>query len=292
MQVPKFNFFRATAAVPDLKIHPLLEKFMGNAKLKEAYVKGIEHYGHFEIPVITKNNEVLTHVSDLLAARQLNVSTMEVMICDLDESELPMFAILKHLTEMKNYPAIYDAIGYYTDYFKTDPEGINWSKRIKGDMDDKLAFIFGCSPSQVKRIRTIGNTRPAELGLIQQGEKSFREVLKEIKDDKGQNGEDAMPAPDPKSPDGGLNRTQTLSNYQYFTATIMYAGGDHVEVSVTEKAKKVVVNGKEVTNLKYKFHGDDDKGKNVEAYSHVFCPDKVNDASYQFILENPTKLFK
>lgn len=294
MLVPKFNFIRGTVELKDLKVHPLLQKFMGNAKLKEAYLDGIKHYGHFEIPVVTKNNEVLTHVSDFLAAKQLGRKTMEVVICDLPDSELPMFAILKHLTQVKNYPAIFDAIGHYTDYFKSDPEGIEWAKRIKGDMDEKLAFIFGCSPTQVKRIRSIGKKRPTELGLIQQGEKSFLQVLNEIKDDEGKSGETTL-GPVSNAPAGGPTtnpaQTQTSNSYQYFTATISYCGGDRVEVTVSENAKKVVVNGKEITNLKYKYHGDDDNGKNTEAYSHVFRPDKVNDASYQFILENPSKLF-
>lgn len=295
MEKAKFNYTKETRKISDLQVHPLIQKFLGNTSLKEAYLEGIKYYGHFELPIITKKNEVLTHVLDFLAAKALKQENMEVVICNLEESELPMFAILKHLTQAKNYLGIYDAIGFFTDYFKTDVEGMAWAGRIKGDMDDRLAFVLGCSASQVKRIRTIGNKKPAELGLIQQGQRTFQEVLDQIRDDESKGGEEGIPTAAPKAPIGGPSRaqtkTQTSNSYQYFTATISYCGGDQVEVTVSENAKKVVVNGKEIADLRYKYFGDDDNGKNTEAYSHVFCPEKVNDASYQFILENPSKLF-
>lgn len=288
-----------------------MKRFGGLIKLPPGYKEGYLHFEQLEVPVITEGCKVLTHIADFLLAKELGLEEIEVLVCDIEELELPLFIGFKHLLLQKDYPAIYEAILRYTGYLNSE-EGkrADW---LTGDMDHKLHQLIGYSEAHIKRIRKVGNKMPSELGLIQQGEKTWKQVEDEIRQEEkekamaemntelanvdleedGAAGESNGNIPSPPQRNAGFTSTPTQrGGYDTFASTISYGTGDKVEINVTKKETEVWVNGRLLKKAKHTFRADGSEGR-TEAYSHVFhyLPKTVN-ASFQIILENPRKFFK
>jgi len=271
-----FNYTLATVNVAGLTLHPLVDILSATHLASEAQLEMAKYFGHLERPVITDANLVLTHWTDVDIAKRSGKKTIEVYVTDIGENDVPMFVALKHLFKEKNYNAMYKAILVYTEYFNN--EGKHWNDRIAGDLDEKLGEVLGCSQSHIKKIRSIGNQAPEELSRLQDGTKTFQQVDDELKEKK--KAEAKPKKPEPKRED---------NPYRYFTSTITFENGETLEFSATRTGGAVRFNGTQLKDTTYTLVSDDDKGRNTPADSHVYLRGSIDDASLQFIFENPIK---
>lgn len=128
------------------------------------------------------DNKIVTHSAEVLAAIENGMAQIEVYQADMTGNELRKFIALKHRYSVKNLQATYRTIRFLEDYLTSDDEGKKLAQTLKGTTRQKIASFLNTSDSTIKRVKYIGdNNRFDTLGLIEQGERSLKEVAYEIK---------------------------------------------------------------------------------------------------------------
>lgn len=181
MNTPKFT--PVTIAPNTLTAHDLLTGMGHNHKADKFYTDMIKEFGHYEHPVIDRNNRVITHHAEVEAAVANGVKEMEVYQVDMDDLQLRLFIAMKHKYHIKDTVAVYRSIQFYEDYLVNHPEGITLSERLGGRMSEKIAQLLHTSDSTVKRIKRIGEYKLHWLGLIENGELGMKEAIDRIKEE-------------------------------------------------------------------------------------------------------------
>lgn len=176
---------RQIVAVSDIIFGELQEKLCGKIELKPIYTHGVKKH-HIETPLVRSHGgkyRALTHFADILAAKQLGMATMEVELSDTTDEQEYELTLFKSVYNTKDHTVISIAIDTVLDYFNT-AAGKKWAATIKGDLEEKLAYLFGTSTSTIKRFRHAGKEWRKELSLVYNGEMTWRELNQRIADAK------------------------------------------------------------------------------------------------------------
>jgi hypothetical protein len=174
-------FTSITVNPNNLAPHALLTEMGYNDKSDIFFAGALKYFNHYECAVIDMDNKVLTHSAEVEAAVANGVTEMTVYRVDLNDLEIRKLIAVKHKYNMKDLLASFNTITFYEDYLKNKTEGIKLSTILTGDINDKIAALIHTSASTVKRLKQVGEKKLHMLGLIQESEKSFKEVLLEIK---------------------------------------------------------------------------------------------------------------
>ena len=174
--------FTSTTANPnDLKPHQMLIE-MGYGHTPDPYfIESLKYFNQYDKPVIDKENNVVTHLADVLAAKENGMVSLEVYQMQMTSSQLRRFIALKHKYHSRNLIASFNTIKFYEDYLANDEEGIKLSDSMTGTTREKIAMLMQTSDSTIKRIKEVGTLKADKLGLIEQGYTSFKQVTDEIK---------------------------------------------------------------------------------------------------------------
>ena len=193
----KINYEKKAISIADLKAAPQ-SKIYQLIKLSEPsvlshYQNETQYFGHhYEMPVVTSNNVILSHREDVEAAFENKQDTLEVMVVSgLDEGDLMRFN-LKTIFFKKLAKADRKKLcTLLEDYLRNDPYGIKWAEELKlnghNDINEKLKAILNCSKDLIKLIK---RTNENEVNLQASGKKkefkndiefSFRDGVKVLK---------------------------------------------------------------------------------------------------------------
>jgi len=167
------------------KPHPLLEKFGVRYETNQALLAVYKRFSMLaEKPIVTPDKEVITHMDDINAAlaSDTDISVYEI---DIPLDEIPLLINLKYSRSRATLSGEYEKIKYLEEVIKS-VKGKELFKDVPGDTRAKIAAIMGTSDSTVKRIMYIGKNKPTEFGLIEQSEKSMKQVEYEIQQEQRQ----------------------------------------------------------------------------------------------------------
>jgi len=174
--------FTATTVNPNvLTPHSYLVD-MGYYNKSDAFFSAaVKYFNHYDAPVIDKDMHILTHSAFVEAAIANGVEEMKVYQVDLSDLDVRRLIATMHKYHRKDLIASYKTIKYYEDYLKCNKDGIALAASLKGDINDQIAVLMQTSSPTIKRLKRVGDYNLHMLGLIEQSEKSFKEVLYEIK---------------------------------------------------------------------------------------------------------------
>ena len=178
---PTPNFATATVDPATLVVHQLVSD-MGYARTPdEDFNSTAAHFDFYKKPVVDRHGCVITNHQEVLAAVANDIKELEAFVCDLEGIELRRFISFTHRYYRKDLRASYATICFYQEYFET-PEGSALAASIdRSTTRGKIAYLMNTSDATVKRLMQVGRLKYEKLGLIEQGETSFKEVLTGIK---------------------------------------------------------------------------------------------------------------
>lgn len=193
----KFQFNQKTADITNTQPHPVLKEYELDFVPNDYFIGMLKKYCLYERPVLDKNGNVITHYADIMAARANGVKQLEVYEVDMDEQELTLFLLSKHTYNIKKVKRSFEIAAFYRDYLTTNTEGIKLGKTIKGNINDKVAYLMATSESTVKRLLYVGRSKEAELhfNMVEEGTYSLHEARSKV------NAELNTPLGTPGSPD-------------------------------------------------------------------------------------------
>ncbi len=173
---------REKVPVSSLELHELHERLVGVTTNRQFYLDGIKGFGHIDVPRVTRQKKVLTHYAAVMAARALGETHIEVQWVDIDDKVIPQYLMFGNLLQQKQHAAVSIAIDYLLEYFKTDAGKI-WADSIKGDKEEKLAYIFGTNASAIKRFLSVAKHHRDSLCLVQEGNLTWDELMEMCRKD-------------------------------------------------------------------------------------------------------------
>ncbi len=167
---------REKVPVSSLELHELHERLVGVTTSHQFYLDGIKGFGHIDVPRVTRQKKVLTHYAAVMAARALGETHIEVQWVDIDEEVIPQYLMFGNLLQQKQHVAVSIALDYLLEYFKTRA-GKTWADSIKGDKEEKLAYIFGTNATAIKRFLSVAKHHRDSLSLVQEGNMTWDELM-------------------------------------------------------------------------------------------------------------------
>jgi hypothetical protein len=176
-----FKFSTVTVDPKTLNVHEMLETLGYNFQPSQTFIESAKHFGFYKKPVVDNDNNVVFNSAEVLAAQKNEVRALQVFVCDMTAHELRRFIAFTHTYHKTDVVGTFNTIKFYESYFKTE-EGILLYRSTEGKTTrDKIARLMHTCDGTIKRIKRIGELKPHKLGLIQEGELSYKEVLTEIK---------------------------------------------------------------------------------------------------------------
>jgi hypothetical protein len=177
----KQNFKKKKAVLSTLHLHPKLIELGFDYRPDEFFSSMLKEFELYERPIIDMDGAILTHSAEVFAAMQNGLEELEVYEVDLTPMMLLLLILLKHKYGIKNLIASYKIASFFRDLLNEDKLDEEFLKGIDGDINKKIAVLMHTSDSTIKRLLRVGDNAFEKLGLIQEGETSFKQVLEELK---------------------------------------------------------------------------------------------------------------
>ncbi len=177
----KYTFDFATVSVAQTSIHPIVKAFGFDFNTDDLMKAHFNHFNKFyDKPVAIKQGEqylVVTQTTDFKLLQESGAEEIELYVTNInDEFELRRFIGFRHAQFDKNWIALYDCIKFLEKYLKTK-NGKVWSKSIpKQFTRPKIAYLMGLGEGTIERIKYVGDNAPQLLGLINQGNYSYKQA--------------------------------------------------------------------------------------------------------------------
>ncbi len=175
----KISYEKKSAPVSSLMIHPglqLLDSTIQNEVFKSFY----NEFQYLETPVVTEDNFVITHAIDVLAAKQIGIENIEVVVLkNVDEAQVIRFISFKEVVKHgKNKVALSKAVTLLTHHLTKNEAGKEWAKTIPGSKTrQKIANTLGVSDGTIQGIMALAKKNPEALAKIDAGEMTNSEAL-------------------------------------------------------------------------------------------------------------------
>ena len=147
-----------------------------------AYCKEANKFGYYDMPIITTDGIVISHLEEVITAQNNGSNNLKVIVAEgIVESNLIRFITHRAFYYKKSLSARYKVIKFLKAYLKKDPHGIAWAAELEGDTDEKLSFITGISTSSIKMIVKIGDNDIDAFQRINDRESSIRDEYDKTK---------------------------------------------------------------------------------------------------------------
>lgn len=172
--------FRLVKVNPkDLTPYYLLDIF-GSNKPDLLFIEDAKRFG-FGKPVVTSKMLILTHEDAVLAAIEMGLDEIEVLVADgLEEDEVPRFLnYKKRFQGKKDYAVISKIIEFLYNHLDNTIAGQEWKAVIPGEnIRKKVGYLLGYNDTMVQHIRNIAENAPEYFPLLSTTEAKFSEVIK------------------------------------------------------------------------------------------------------------------
>ncbi len=288
----KFNFVRKQVNVTTLTAHPILVEWGFDFQPDEHFARLLKIYGLYEMPVIDSNGNVITHLAEVLAAKENGEIYIDVYVIDMNEIDLRLFICLKHKYSKKEQVKSYEAAKFFRDYLKNNNEGKELAKTLPGDINEKVGQLIQTSDSTIKRLLKVGDSKPEYLGMIDNGNLSFHDAESEIKVEKltTKHKENVEKQKDDVQEDN-LSNTDSSGS----PASIIEISNNQFQVDDTivsygmgNGKPFIEVGGIQLKNVIHLTHVNNSSEHGVTV-SHIFQEQKPNGRSIQLTIENFSK---
>ncbi len=194
----------------DLEQSDLLSTFYTQSAYQDLYIKAVGVHGMLELPVITEENKVLRHFDDVIAARELGVSAMEVVVLPEDFSRFYALVMGSNIFRSKDHAAMIGTMEFLETYRET-ADGLAEEEELglPKDKEDRYSMILGHSTGTIKGLLRYGREFPDEVNLVQQGMMTWRELKEKARKARAR---PAEPAQAPKNPVVEFGESVTYQN--------------------------------------------------------------------------------
>ena len=177
-----FVYERKMEKVVNLEIHPCLIA-MKMAQPSEIFKDFLNEFGYFESPVVTEDGFVITHPTDVVAAKQRGVEELNVVVIkNATQDEIVRFISFKHVIKHgESRVALFNMVKFLTGHLKGTEPGRQWACEFDTNKTRPVAAkILGLSEGTIHNIMTIGNKAPELLEKIDNREMTSTEAIKQI----------------------------------------------------------------------------------------------------------------
>ncbi|NNV57207.1 hypothetical protein [Limnovirga soli] len=262
MNTKKFEYKRTTVRLVVLSIHPVVDMFPNN-EITPTYLKEAAFFNHYDCPVVTIDNKVLTHPESFISASENGLKEIEVIVIEnISEKEITrMICYGQFQYHKRNNLKFYLLINFLINQLEIYPE---WAKEIETEeenADYKVAAILGCSRSTVYRTRYVGNF---DLNLFDrvENEEDFTmfhayQIAQQRKGGKIEKEPSVIQKElTPESPPPNLKFNFSCPNFK-------------IDIKAVNCELKVNIDGEEKLDYEYCLVPQEDKKSSTETYSFM-----------------------
>ena len=286
-----FVYEKQTINPSTIQIHPLLLA-AGEIVSNDVFVEFYKEFNYLEIPVITEDGFAITHAADVIAAQNLGLETIDVVVMkNAMQNDVVRFISFKNVIgHGKNRTAIYKMVTYLTDYLTKTPEGKELAGEFETNKTRTIAgTMVGVSAGTVQNAMFIGNNEPGFLEQIDKGEMTMTAAIEQIVNKKEpsksipfesrKRSEDVLFSSKGKNDPAKFNLNSVVMNFEELGELNLNISGNSVAGSL---------NGQSLGALSQSVRSDyesEDSSKSQHVQSHVFLP--INDRfSIQIIIRD------
>jgi hypothetical protein len=284
-----FTYESKIEKVAAIQIHPCYET-LNQAVPNAIFAEFIKEFGYMERPLVTEDGYAITHPSDVLAAKDLGIEEIEiVMMKNATKEDVIRFMSFKEVVKHgKSRVLLYKTITLLTDHLTKTESGKEWAKEYDSNKTRTVVSkITGVSTGTIQNISTIGNKKPELLVEIDNGRMTQANAIKEV---------------EPEIPFTSRKRCKDLSisnvekdikippQFTLEEIGLKIKDFGNLKLSITNTQANLELNGEVVESLTHKVFADNgDGGKRQQSQSHVFLP--INDRfSIQVIIRDWNEL--
>lgn len=321
-----FTFIKKVVDPSNLYVHPKLSELGFDHRPDMIFTNMLKEFGLYERAVIDSNGAIITHSAEVLAAVENGVKELDVYEVDMPLTSLMLFILLKHKYSKKNLIASYKIAAFLRDNIDLLDEVTSGFPGVKGDFNAQIAVVMQTSDSTVKRLLRVGDNAYEKLGLIQEGETSFKQVIDALKleqlqrktEERRQHMENSKASPvrstsnidtvevtsvseeeggpdkeeqlpdDIKSDDNEVSASnQTNTGPIIFSSADMtFAGFGNLQINSTSQGTGIKINGKAVQDADLFTYTKRDEDGNILSDSFVIEERKKNGIQIQITVSN------
>jgi hypothetical protein len=321
-----FTFIKRVVDPSKLYVHPKLSELGFDHRPDMIFTSMLKEFGLYERAVIDSNGAIITHSAEVLAAVENGVKEIDVYEVDMPLTSLMLFILLKHKYSKKNLIASYKIAAFLRDNIDLLNDLTSGFPTANGDYNVQIAIVMQTSDSTVKRLLRVGDKAYEKLGLIQEGETSFKQVIDALKleqlqrkteerrqsmgnsqvspirststidtvevtsvseEDGGSDKEEQLPD-DTKSDDNEVSvSNQTNTGPIIFSSADMtFVGFGNVQINSTSQGTGIKINGKAVQDADLFTYTKRDEDGNIKSDSFVIEERKKDGILIQITVSN------
>jgi len=290
-----FVYEKQTINPSTIQIHPLLLA-AGSIVSNDVFVEFYKEFNYLEIPVITEDGFAITHAADVIAAQNLGLATIDVVVMKnaLQNDVVRFISIKNVIGHGKKRTAIFQMVKYLTDYLTTTPEGQELAGEFETNKTRTIAgSMVGVSAGTVQNVMTVGNNEPGFLEKIDNGEMTMaaaieqivhkKEPSKSIPFESRKKYEDVLFSSKGKNDPAKFNLNSVVMNFEELGELNLNISGSSVAGSL---------NGQSLGEISQSVRSDyesEDSSRSQHVQSHVFL--SINDRfSIQIIIRDLDQL--
>jgi|GEM_PF-5177526 len=284
-----FSYERKSMPTASLSSHPAVLA-LGNCQPNEIFMEFLKEFGYLETPVVTEDGYVITHMTDVIAAQQLNIKTIDVVVMkNATQDDVVRFISFKDAVKHgKNKTALFNSVKFLTSYLTTTQAGKEWAGEFESNKTRSVvAEILGVSTGTVQNVSAIGKAEPLLLEQIDNNELTSTAAIKKVTN--------VVPFVSRKVYDGlvfsntGIKNKPKL-NINSLTINIEELGS--LDLLVNDTDVNGSLNGLPLEKMSHRVESDydsKDSGKSQHVQTHTFIP--INDRySIQVIIRDLDQL--
>ena len=173
------NFIYKDVPVKDIKLtNPLFEKIQLNPS--DLYINESKYFDFYELPLVTKDLQILTHIESYKAAVANNAEYLKVIIAKkLDNNDIPRLINFGFYIKKMTKADRYETCLYMREYLEKNKNGKAWGKQLNGDINQKLGTILGYDHETIKLWQRVGKKTLRESQIYNHSNPGFPRAVTE-----------------------------------------------------------------------------------------------------------------